>query len=102
MSGNIIEANDRNFEEVVLRPDKPVLVDFSVPWCGPCRRLAPVVERLSEDYDESIRVVQVNVDGAPMSAQRYGIQGIPSLFYSEPAPNKSESWAWRRRKQSPR
>lgn len=80
MSQNVIEATDGNFEQVVLRSDGPVLVDFWAEWCGPCRRLAPTIEALAEEYATRARVVKLNVDVGPVSAKRYGIQGIPTLI----------------------
>jgi thioredoxin 1 len=80
MSAHIIEANDGNFDQVVSQSDRPVLVDFWAEWCGPCRRLAPTVENLAEEYATRARVVKLNVDAGPVSAKRYGIQGIPTLI----------------------
>ncbi len=68
MSFNVSEANDGNFEQIVLKSDRPVLVDFWAEWCGPCRRLAPTIEALAEQYDGSARVVKLNVDGGPVTA----------------------------------
>ncbi|HEY2990804.1 MAG TPA: thioredoxin [Candidatus Binatia bacterium] len=80
MSQNIIEANDGNFDPVVLQADGPVLVDFWAEWCGPCRRLAPTIEAVAVDYTTRARVVKLNVDAGPATARRYGIQGIPTLI----------------------
>jgi thioredoxin 1 len=80
MSKNIIEATDGNFEQVALRSDGPVLVDFWAEWCGPCRRLAPTIEAVAEEYAAKARVVKLNVDAGPATAKRYGIQGIPTLI----------------------
>jgi len=80
MSQNVIEATDGNFDQVVLQSDGPVLVDFWAEWCGPCRRLAPTIEAVAEEYAARARVVKLNVDAAPATAQRYGIQGIPTLI----------------------
>lgn len=80
MSGNIVEASDGNFDQVVLQTAGPVLVDFWAAWCGPCRRLAPTIEALAEEFGTRARVVKLNVDGGPATAKRYGIQGIPTLI----------------------
>jgi thioredoxin 1 len=80
MSEHVTEARAENFDEVVLRSDRPVLVDFWAEWCGPCKRLAPTIEAVAEEYATKARVVKVNVDAAPATAQRYGIQGIPTLI----------------------
>ena len=80
MTEHITEASDNNFDQIVLRSDKPVLVDFWAEWCGPCRRLAPAIEALAEEYATKARVVKLNVDTGPLTARRYGIQGIPTLI----------------------
>ncbi len=69
-----------NFEEEVLKSDKPVLVDFWAPWCGPCRMLAPIVEEIAEEYADSVKVGKVNVDDEPALAAKFGISSIPALL----------------------
>jgi thioredoxin len=71
-------ADDTTFDEAVLQADGPVLVDFYADWCGPCRRLGPVLERISEDLTEG-RIVKVNVDYSPEIAARYNVQNLPTL-----------------------
>jgi thioredoxin 1 len=80
MSQNIIEASDGNFDQVVLQTAGPVLVDFWAEWCGPCRRLAPTIEAVADEYATKVRVAKLNVDAGPATAKRYGIQGIPTLI----------------------
>ena len=80
MNQNVTEATDGNFDEVVLHAEGPVLVDFWAEWCGPCRRLAPTVEAIAEQYDGKARVVKLNVDAGPATAKRFGIQSIPTLI----------------------
>jgi thioredoxin 1 len=80
MSKNVIDANDGNFDQVVLQAAGPVLVDFWAEWCGPCRRLTPTIEAVAVDYTTRARVVKLNVDAGPATAKRYGIQGIPTLI----------------------
>jgi len=72
---------DANFETEVLKSDKPVLVDFWAEWCGPCRMLGPVVDRLAESNQEKISVGKMNVDENQQTPQKYGIQGIPTLLF---------------------
>jgi len=72
-------VNDKNFREEVLEESLPVLVDFWAPWCGPCLRLASVVERVAKEYKGRLKVCTLNVDGAPKTAARYKIMSIPTL-----------------------
>jgi thioredoxin len=67
------------FDTVTQDAAAPVLVDFWAPWCGPCRMVAPVLERLATEYGERLRIVKLNVDEAPDIAARYGVRGIPTL-----------------------
>jgi len=80
MAGNIIEVTDSSFEQEVLQSDLPVLVDFWAPWCGPCRAIAPVVEELSTDYGQKLKVAKCNVDDNPKVPGKYGIRAIPTLI----------------------
>jgi thioredoxin 1 len=71
---------EETFEQEVLKCDLPVLVDFWAPWCGPCRAVSPVVEKVAGDFEGKLKTVKVNVDEAPALAGKYGIRSIPSLF----------------------
>jgi len=78
--GKYLELTDQNFEEQVLKSDKPVLVDFWAEWCAPCRMIAPIVEELSTEYSGSLLVGKVDVDKNPQISMNYGIRSIPTLL----------------------
>ena len=79
MAGAIIEVTDANFQAEVIESEKPVLVDFWAPWCGPCRIVAPHLEELNDERDD-LRVVKLNVDDNPGVASKYGIMSIPTMI----------------------
>ena len=74
------EVTDQNFAEDVLKAERPVLIDFWAPWCGPCNMVSPVVEKVSDDYADKMEFCKMNVDEAPETAQNYGIMSIPTLM----------------------
>jgi len=74
------DVTDGTFETEVLKSDKPVLVDFWAPWCGPCRMVEPVVEELSEEYGGKVKFLRLNTDGNVNTAATYGIRSIPTLL----------------------
>lgn len=75
------EFNEANFEELVLKSDQPVLVDFWAEWCGPCRMVGPLVEEVSNDYEGKATVGKLNVDANQAIAIKYGVRNIPTLLY---------------------
>lgn len=76
-----VEITDANFEELVLKSDKPVLVDFWAEWCGPCRMVGPVVEDIAKEYEGKAFVGKVNVDVNPEISVKFGIRNIPALLF---------------------
>ena len=80
MGANVVELTDTNFQTEVLSADQPVLVDFWAPWCGPCRKIAPMIDELATEYAGKAKVGKVNVDDAQSSAMQYGIEAIPTLI----------------------
>tara|TARA_B100000945_G_scaffold90736_1_gene70777 strand:- start:1568 stop:1891 length:324 start_codon:yes stop_codon:yes gene_type:complete len=77
---NIIETDDSNFESEVLKAEIPVLVDFWAPWCGPCKAIAPILEQISDELGDKIKIVKVNVDDNQKYAVDFGIKSIPTLL----------------------
>src|SRR5918911_512495 len=80
----IKHATDATFEEMVIKAERPVVVDFWAAWCGPCKMVAPEMEKLAEKYDGSVQVVKVDVDANPAISQRYGIMSIPTIAFFRP------------------
>ncbi len=76
-----LEFTDANFEELVLRSDKPVIVDFWAEWCGPCRMVGPIVNKLGEEYGEKAVVGKLNVDQNPGITTKFGIRNIPTILF---------------------
>lgn len=77
---NAIEVNESNFEQEVLKASTPVLVDFWAAWCGPCRKLGPVLDEIAGEYSEKVKVVKVNTDDNAEVAKQYQISGLPSIL----------------------
>ncbi|MDH3626582.1 MAG: thioredoxin [Acidobacteriota bacterium] len=76
----VVELNDSNFDNEVMQADQPVLVDFSATWCGPCKKLEPIVDELAGDYEGRVKIGKVDVDKAPNTAAKFGVMSVPTLI----------------------
>ena len=72
--------NDLNFDAEVLKSDRPVLVDFTATWCGPCRALAPIVDQIADELEGKVKVGKLDIDDSPMTAGKYGVRGVPTVM----------------------
>lgn len=76
-----LELTDSNFDDLVLKSDKPVIVDFWAVWCGPCRIIGPIVQEIGEEYSDQLVVGKLDVDNNPDVTRKYGIRNIPTLLF---------------------
>ena len=76
----VIEINDLNFEDEVLKATTPVLVDYWAQWCGPCLAIAPVLEEIAEDYLDKVKICKINIEANPQTPAKYNVRAIPTLM----------------------
>lgn len=81
MAQGIQEIDDSSFDNEILQADKPAVVDFWAPWCGPCKAIGPVIEDLAGSYGDQIKFAKCNVDDNPVTPGKYGIKAIPTLIF---------------------
>jgi thioredoxin 1 len=81
MADNVNEVDDGSFDSEVLQAEKPVLVDFWAPWCGPCKAIGPVIEELAKTFGDQIKFLKCNVDDNPVTPGKFGIKAIPTLIF---------------------
>ena len=87
---NVLEIDDSNFEAEVLQSATPVLVDFHAVWCGPCKILTPIVEKLAAEFEGKLKVVSVDIDRARKTAQKYNVASVPTVMVFESGAKKAQ------------
>lgn len=90
MGASVIEATDANYQDEVMKSDKPVLLDFWATWCGPCRVTKPIVAKIAEEMKDKLKVVAIDVDKNPRSASRFNVMSIPTMFVIKEGQVKSQ------------
>ncbi len=86
---NVHIIDDQNFEAEVLQAQTPVLIDFHATWCGPCKLLTPIVEKLADEFEGKLKVGKVDIDQAPKLAQKYGVTSVPTVMVFEGGEKKA-------------
>ena len=81
MAKGIVDIDDGSFDTEIIKSDKPAVVDFWAPWCGPCKAIGPVIEELAKTYGEQIKFTKCNVDDNPVTPGKFGIKAIPTLIF---------------------
>jgi len=80
MGQNIVHVTDDSFHNEVIESDKPVLVDYWAEWCGPCKMIAPILDELSEEYSDRLKICKMDIDANQQTPPKFGIRGIPTLM----------------------
>ena len=80
MSSHLAHFTDANWDAEVLRSSEPVMVDFTATWCGPCKMLAPIVEKLADEYEGKVKVGKLDIDESPNVTTKFGIRGVPTVI----------------------
>jgi len=80
MSDAVLHVTDSEFNEAIIKADKPVLVDYWAEWCGPCKMIAPVLDEVASEFSGKLTVAKLNIDENPETPQHYGVRGIPTLI----------------------
>ena len=76
-----VKTNDQNFDQDIASQNVPVLVDFGADWCGPCKQLDPILEQIASENIDKLKVFKINIDENPMTPQKFGVRGIPTLMF---------------------
>ena len=81
MGTKVIEVRDQDFEDKVIQSGMPVVVDFWAPWCGPCKAVGPIIEKMANEHDGQVQFVKINIDDNAETAQKYGIKSVPTIMF---------------------
>lgn len=77
----MLELTDATFDAEVMKSDKPVVVDFGAAWCGPCKRLAPIVEELAKEYDGKVKIAKFDIDSSPQTPAKFRVMSVPTVLF---------------------
>jgi thioredoxin 1 len=89
-SKNVLSLDEKNFETEVLKSTVPVLVDFTATWCGPCRALAPIVEKIADEFEGKVKVGKLDIDASPSVTAKYGIRSVPTVLVFQGGEKKAQ------------